>query len=224
VAVEDGYRRWSSTYDAPGNPLVSVEQPAVWTLLDAAAPGRALDAACGTGRHARHLAERGHEVIGVDRTPEMLSRARENAPEATFVEGDLLALPFEDGSFDLLVCALALEHVEDLAMAVQELGRVLRPRGRMVISESHPALRALGGAPFFLDAGGARGVVRSHPHLHADYLDALAAASLSLNRCIELWFGPREVEMQQPAATLLPNAAEAAFLGLPAVLIWDVCA
>src|SRR5262249_32769253 len=51
-----GYRDWSSSYDAPDNQIIALEQPEVWSLLDSNAPGRALDAACGTGRHAAHLA------------------------------------------------------------------------------------------------------------------------------------------------------------------------
>jgi SAM-dependent methyltransferase len=65
VDVAGGYARWSQTYDNPGNPLIHLEQPVVWSILDAVAPGTALDAACGTGRHARRLAELGHHVIGV---------------------------------------------------------------------------------------------------------------------------------------------------------------
>ena len=55
--ARSGYARWAATYDRPGNPLISVEQPAVWGLIDALPAGRTLDAACGTGRHAAHLAE-----------------------------------------------------------------------------------------------------------------------------------------------------------------------
>jgi hypothetical protein len=51
-----GYAAWSETYDRPGNPLVSVEGPAVERLLESSPPGRAVDAACGTGRHPRWLA------------------------------------------------------------------------------------------------------------------------------------------------------------------------
>src|SRR5215467_13122865 len=70
--VTAGYGRWSATYDTPGNPLISVEQPAVWSLLEASPPGAALDAACGTGRHTRRLCELGHRVVDVTATPEML--------------------------------------------------------------------------------------------------------------------------------------------------------
>lgn len=73
--ARDGYRSWASRYDEPGNPIIALEEPAVWSLIDPLPLGRALDAACGTGRHARHLLELGHDVVGVDLTPEMLDRA-----------------------------------------------------------------------------------------------------------------------------------------------------
>ncbi|MGH9206343.1 MAG: class I SAM-dependent methyltransferase, partial [Acidimicrobiales bacterium] len=57
-------------------PIIGLEEPAVWSVLELLAPGRALDAACGTGRHARFLVERGHDVVGVDYTPEMLARSK----------------------------------------------------------------------------------------------------------------------------------------------------
>src|SRR4051794_35909449 len=98
-----GYAAWSQTYDEPGNPLISVEQPVVWGLLEQAPAGRAVDAACGTGRHAGRLAELGHDVVGVDASPEMLERAREAAPGTRFVQGDLRALPLDGDSADVVV-------------------------------------------------------------------------------------------------------------------------
>jgi ubiquinone/menaquinone biosynthesis C-methylase UbiE len=222
LEVLDGYERWATTYDAPGNPLVSAEQPAVWELLERADPGRALDAACGTGRHTHRLVELGHEVVGVDATRSMLKAARRKVPGAEFVQGDLGHLPFDDDSFDLAVCALALEHLKDLVPPVAELTRVLRTGGALIISESHPALRAIGGAPYFEDSVGASGVVRSYKHGHADYLAAFAAAGLALGRCIEIPFSAEQVAMQRPAVTFSPQATEAAFLGFPAVLIWEL--
>src|SRR5207248_9495923 len=144
-----GYRCWPESYDEPGNPIIQLEEPVVWSLLDGLAPGRALDAACGTGRHARHLAELGHDVVGIDLTPEMLARARAAVPAARFFEGDVLRLPADDGTFDIVVCGLALAHVADLDAAVAELGRVLAEGGRLVVSVLHPFQAFLGWhAPF----------------------------------------------------------------------------
>jgi hypothetical protein len=59
--LEGGYERWAPSYDGP-NPLIEAEEPVVRPMLDALPPGRALDAACGTGRHAGYLAGLGHET------------------------------------------------------------------------------------------------------------------------------------------------------------------
>jgi ubiquinone/menaquinone biosynthesis C-methylase UbiE len=77
-------------------------------IIDAVAPGDALDAACGTGRYAEYLAGRGHRVVGVDSSPDMLARARARVPSGEFVLGDLRRLPLPDSSVDLIVSGLAL--------------------------------------------------------------------------------------------------------------------
>jgi len=220
--ARSGYARWAETYDQPGNPLISVEQALVWAIFDGLAPGDALDAACGTGRHARRLVELGHRVVGVDGSPEMLAKAKSDVPGADFREGDLTSLPVDAASFDVAVCALALEHVADLDTAMSELARVVRPGGRIVLSDLHPTAVAVGGAAFFMDAGGGAGVVRGYSHLHSDYLRALKGAGLEIVQCLEPLMGEAEVAMQGPATTFVPAAAKAAYLGLPLALIWDV--
>lgn len=73
-------------------------------------PMRTLDVACGTGFLTRHL--RG-EVTGLDQSDAMLTFARENAPRATFVQGDALDLPFPDGAFDRLFASYFYCHLEE---------------------------------------------------------------------------------------------------------------
>ncbi|MBV8931662.1 MAG: class I SAM-dependent methyltransferase, partial [Kutzneria sp.] len=217
-----GYATWAQRYDEPGNPLIAMEQPVVWSLLDSAPAGDALDAACGTGRHARRLVDLGHKVVGVDLTEPMLARARQSVPEARFVQADLLDIPAGDGTFDLVVCGLALAHVEDLAAAIAELGRVLRPGGRMVVSVLHPFQAHLGWHAPFKDGAGHRGFVREYAHSHADYIGAFSTASLRVRGCVEPRMGMAEVRAKERAFRHLPEATTAAYLGLPAVLIWDV--
>jgi SAM-dependent methyltransferase len=220
--VTGGYGRWAATYDAPGNPLVAVEQPAVWSLLATSPAGVALDAACGTGRHTRRLVELGHRAVGVDTTPAMLERARAAAPGAALVRGDLCGLPLRPASVDLAVCSLALDHAPGLLGPIRELARVVRPGGRLVISDVHPVLSALGVAAFFQAADGSSGFVRNHRHVHGEYLDAFAEVGLEVRRCLEPRFGPAEVQLQPLAARHVPGAATAAYLGLPGALIWDL--
>lgn len=217
-----GYARWAPTYDRPGNPLISREQPVVWELLDAFPPGRALDAACGTGRHAARLAERGHDVTGVDGSAEMLQLARERVPRARFLEGDVRDLPVDDGDMDLAVCALALGHVERIDAPIAELARTVRPGGDVVVSDLHPTMSVAGGQALFEGADGSLAFVREHIHLHGEYLDAFAAAGLDVVRCLEPRFDAAQAEMQGMAAQFIPEATRAAFVGLPGALVWHL--
>jgi ubiquinone/menaquinone biosynthesis C-methylase UbiE len=70
----------------------------------------------------------------------MLAKARAKLPQGDFREGDLAALSVETASVDAVVCALALVHLRDLGPAMAEVARVLRPGGRVIVSDVHPFL------------------------------------------------------------------------------------
>jgi demethylmenaquinone methyltransferase / 2-methoxy-6-polyprenyl-1,4-benzoquinol methylase len=107
------------------------------TVRETVRPGdRVLDACCGTGDLAVAARKAGAgKVVGLDFSEPMLERARRKAPELEFVRGDVLALPFEDASFDAVVVGFGVRNVEDLEAALRELRRVLRPGGRVGILE-----------------------------------------------------------------------------------------
>ena len=216
-SIEDGYLAWAETYDRPLR-LFSIEERPVRRLLDEWALGTVLDAACGTGRHAAYLAARGHDVIGVDQSPAMLERARTNVPGARFLEGELTNIPLEDDAVDAVVCALALVHVDDVDTAAGELARVVRPGGRVVISDVHPFLVMLGWQAQF-PVGDGRGFIRLHPHLPSDYLRAAMGSGLVVRSCEE----PRLTAQAAatPTAELIPAANRAAYVGLPGVIVWE---
>jgi demethylmenaquinone methyltransferase / 2-methoxy-6-polyprenyl-1,4-benzoquinol methylase len=97
---------------------------------------RVLDACCGTGDLAVAARDAGAgEIVGVDFSEQMLERARRKAPELEWIQADVLALPFEDGSFDAAVVGFGVRNVEDLEGAIREFRRVLRPGGRLGILE-----------------------------------------------------------------------------------------
>ncbi|MFZ0216551.1 MAG: class I SAM-dependent methyltransferase [Candidatus Dormiibacterota bacterium] len=217
--ARSGYGLWSGRYDEPGNPVVGLEEPAVRSLVDPLPPGRALDAACGTGRHSRHLLELGHQVVGFDLTHEMLTRARRAAAGAGLLEADLGAIPLASGTFDVVVCGLALAHVAELRAAAAELARVLAPGGHLVVSALHPFQALLGWHAPFEDEGGGRHFVREHGHTHADYFSAFGTAGLTFQRCLEPALTPAQVAAKRRAYGRIPEAALAAYVGLPAVLV-----
>jgi demethylmenaquinone methyltransferase/2-methoxy-6-polyprenyl-1,4-benzoquinol methylase len=106
-------------------------------LAGAKTGDRVLDACTGTGDIAMRLAKTvdpsGH-VTGLDFSPEMLAvaRQRQGSGVVEWIEGDLMALPFADGSFDAVTVGYGLRNVTSIPGALQEIKRVLKPGGRMV--------------------------------------------------------------------------------------------
>jgi SAM-dependent methyltransferase len=94
----------------------------------------ALDVGCGEGRFCRMLAARGIRAIGIDPTAALLERARQLHPEGDYRAGRAEALDFPDASFDLVVSYLTLIDIDDVATAIAEMARVLRPGGMLLIA------------------------------------------------------------------------------------------
>jgi SAM-dependent methyltransferase len=230
-----GYRRWSATYDEPRNSLFDRDEPVMHQIIDALPSGDALDAACGTGRYAEYLAGRGHRVVGVDSSPEMLDRARARVPSGEFRLGDLHRLPLADGSVDVVVAALALTHVPALAPVMAEFARVLRPGGHLVISDAHSELVLRGSVPHALGPNDEPGLVASYRHTTGDFLRAALPAGFRVRRCEEPGGGPGDDRPPPPPPTevtvsgwhewpwslldLVPEATRAAW-AIPPVVIW----
>ncbi|MFF0728766.1 class I SAM-dependent methyltransferase [Streptomyces sp. NPDC004134] len=234
VSTVEGYRIWSETYDGP-NTAFDLDEPVVGALLDPLPAGVALDAACGTGRMAALLAGRGHRVLGVDSSPDMLARARERVPEGDFRPGALDALPVADGAVDVAVCTLALTHVPDLGPVLAEFARVLRPGGHLVTSDVHPERVALGAIPTVRLPDGSPARVESYRHAVGDYVRAALAAGLDVLACEEPGAPDAEEAKAVPAAAtdpgpweawpwslreLVPEAAAVSHAGVPAEIVW----
>lgn len=108
--------------------FVPVTEHAAGPLLAAArirAGMRVLDVACGSGVIAKQAAKQGASVTGVDIAPRMLEIAARLNPECTFREASVESMPYEDGTFDALVCAFGIGHFPDPPAAVAECARVV---------------------------------------------------------------------------------------------------
>jgi demethylmenaquinone methyltransferase/2-methoxy-6-polyprenyl-1,4-benzoquinol methylase len=137
-AVQRMFDRIAPVYDAM-NRTMTAGLDRRWRRITAEAvvePGDdVLDACCGTGDLAVAGARRGGQVTGLDFSERMLERARRKAPELEWIRGDVLAMPFGDGSFDAVTVGFGVRNVEDLPGALVELRRVLRAGGRLGILE-----------------------------------------------------------------------------------------
>lgn len=94
--------------------------------------GIVADVACGTGDFCREVLKTGARAVGFDVSLGMLRAARTDAP---LVQADALALPLRTASVDGLTCGFALRNVVDIPAAFAEMGRVVRPGGRIAILE-----------------------------------------------------------------------------------------
>lgn len=181
-----GYDGWARTYDEPGNGIFAIEEPVLFPMLDRLAPGVAVDAACGTGRLAARLSSRGHEVHGFDTSPAMLARAAEKRPGSRFALADVRDLPMPDGSADLVTCALALSHVEDLGPVFAEVARVLRPGGHFVVSDTRGHYIGSRLCPLIeRDVDDTVGYLPNWRHSTGDYLRASLAHGFLVRDCQE---------------------------------------
>ena len=222
--LADGYADWATTYDELSNPLIEFEESTLLPILDSVAPGRALDACCGTGRVLAHLVARGHDVVGLDGSPEMLSRARTKVDADRLFRGDI-ADPASvsllgRGRYDVVTCCLSLTNYVSLQEPVAGLAAAARRGATIVITDLHPFWTILDQQGFFVSGDGETGFVRNHHHTHADYLDAFASSGLTVRSCFE----PRVTAGTGPfiglVPSLRPDAATIAFSATPFVLVW----
>jgi ubiquinone/menaquinone biosynthesis C-methylase UbiE len=130
-----------------GELTVQLTAQAIPALLDAVGAGRntrLLDVATGLGNTAAAAAARGARVSAIDFSSAMVERARRAHAGIEFREGDALALPFPDRSFDAVVCNFGILHFADPDRALAEMRRVLAPGGRAAFTSWASPDRAVG--------------------------------------------------------------------------------
>jgi SAM-dependent methyltransferase len=202
--TEDGLAARKSVYrDVTGPDPHTLVVAAVLTR----APGRVLDVGCGEGELAARIAEV-TEVVAVDQSPRMVELTVARGVDARVA--DVQALPFPDGSFDVVLAAWMLYHVPDLDDGLSEIARVLRPGGRLVAATNGAdhleELLALGGLgrwdmPFASETGGE---ILSRHFASVERIDAPGTVTLTDIEMVRSYF--RSSERLSHAVDRLPSA------------------
>lgn len=212
---QSAYDQWSAFYDSYPNPTVAIDDltfPTFWrTVLDQAV----LEIGCGTGRHTRRLLAQGNRVTGIDLSKGMLDKIRSSANQAPLelIHADILTYTsFSHQSFDAVVSALVIEHIEDVGRLFKIIAALLKRGGKFYLSEIHPERTAQGVAAHFVDQRSGEEVqLKSFPHTEQTIRTAAESAGLTV----------REVETirgDDRIAKLNPKWAR--HLNLPMLQVW----
>jgi malonyl-CoA O-methyltransferase len=189
MSIQKAYNDWSGTYDTDENLTRDLDQKVTREALANLHFISILEIGCGTGKNTSFLAKIGENVYAVDFSPGMIEKAKEKV-QAQNVRFSMMDITqkwdFEDQSFDLIVCNLVLEHVEDLSFVFSEASRALKEKRRFLINELHPFKQYEGKKARFY---GEKGMTEIQAFVHhiSDFLNAAANNGLQLVKLDEYW-------------------------------------
>lgn len=150
----DSAKAWIRFVDAGDANRTDMLDEVMMRLVEMEPAGPIVDVGCGEGRFCRMLKDEGHEVIGIEPTTALREMAIERDPEGEYLAGFAEKLPLEDFSAQTLVYYVTWVDIDDLVSTIKEAYRVLRPGGRIVVSNVHPIFTASIGPGWIKDASG----------------------------------------------------------------------
>src|SRR5207253_5196911 len=145
LAPIEGYRLWSETWEADPSAIVALESRWAGPWLSDLRGKSFFDVSCGAGRWLAHAHSQGAVVFGTDLCREMLLRAWDK-PGLTgrLALAETTRLPLRTGCADVVLCALSMGHISNMKAALSELARIVRSRGRLIVTDFHPDALRLG--------------------------------------------------------------------------------
>lgn len=170
---QQAYNAWSGTYDSVENKTRDLEAKALREIISGENL-EILEIGCGTGKNTQFLRTKAKKLVGADFSAEMLERAKAKITNerVEFRQLDLReSWDFAANSFDLLICSLALEHIENIDFVFSEANRVLRGGGRFYIGELHPFKQYKGSKARF-ETGAGVFELECFVHHVSDYFEA----------------------------------------------------
>ncbi len=189
MSIQKAYNDWSASYDSDANLTRDLDQNVLREALADLRFQSILETGCGTGKNTSFLAQIGERVHALDFSEGMLAKARDKvrAGNVKFSVADLTRRwPCENGVYDLVVCDLVLEHIEDLSFIFSEAFRVLRQKGKFLINELHP-FRQYEGKKARFNQGEAVTEIEAFVHNISDFTNAASEHGLRLVTLNEWW-------------------------------------
>lgn len=196
MTVREAYTHWAATYDSVENSVRDLDQIVTRQTLQGLRCNAILELGCGTGKNSALLAEIGDTVQAVDFSEGMmaLARAKVSASNVAFASADITQpWPFASQSYDLIVCNLVLEHIDDLVFVFAEAQRCLSAGGRLFVCELHPFRQYQGVQANFAHEQG-QILIPAFVHHVSDFLTAAGQASLVLDTLQEWWSQPERIK------------------------------
>ena len=214
VEIVEGYDIWAPTYDAEHNPLITLEENLTLDLIGDVKNQRILDVGCGTGRYCELLTKRGANVIGIDPSRKMLEYARKKITSNCKFElrlGRIEDAEFPRSYFDTVVSALTVGHLLELEPLIRATSRVLRSKGRLILSDMHPFWFVYGfDYVKFTDRRGQEYRIPEYAHLFEEYWNLFAKFKFHIE-------GVREPRIDDRLVERFPNLIK--YKGIPLALI-----
>jgi malonyl-CoA O-methyltransferase len=189
MSVQTAYNEWSQTYDSDRNLTRDLDEQVMRETLASWHFDSILEIGCGTGKNTAFLAALGTRVHALDFSEGMIDKAREKvrAENVKFSLADLTQRwPCEDQAYDLVVCNLVLEHIEDLSHIFSEAFRALQNGGTFLINELHPFRQYEGKKAIFYRGDGLTEIPAFVHHI-SDFVNTASSNGLRLVKLDERW-------------------------------------
>ena len=187
--IQQAYNELSDSYDTDKNLTRDLDQKVMQATLANLHFTSILEIGCGTGKNTSFLSQIANHVQAFDFSQGMIEKAKEKV-RAENVQFSIMDITkrwrLDDGSFDLIVCNLVLEHIEDISFIFSEAARVLQDNGRFFINELHP-FRQSGGKKARYQTDGEEIEVDAFVHHISEFLQAATDSGLSLIKLNEYW-------------------------------------
>lgn len=185
--VKEAYKNWSEQYDTNINKTRDLEAISLRDMLSEIRFEKCLEIGCGTGKNTEWLVTKGKNIVAVDISDEMLSIAKQKVTDksVSFIKADVTEnWGFKSETFDLVVCSLVLEHIEDIQKIIKHIAEQLCVSGVLYIGELHPFKQYTGSkAKFEMEAG--EQIVTVFTHHITDFTEAATANGLKIEEIKE---------------------------------------